>query len=174
MVTYNSFHNKEKVMRKALIVLTAMVMMASVCFAVQVQKEIIDETLSTSNTEAEADLNIADSKRVSFFMTLDNNRTTASVTATVTAAVSLNGTDWTDISWFDVAGGATPVTSEITTPNTTSSTSTKKQNYIGWLDNRNQAKYLRIRVVPTQIVADSTKFMAADNAELTVTVIRDK
>ena len=161
-------------MGKVIAVVVAMVMMASVCFANQVQKEIINETLSTSNTEAEADLNIADSKRISFFMNLDNNRNTASVTATITAAVSLNGTDWTDISWFDVAGGVTPVTSEITTPNTTSSTSTETQNYIGWFDNRIQAKYLRIRVVPTQIVADSTKFMAADNAELTVTVTQDK
>ena len=163
MVTYNYFHNKGVAMRKALVVVMVM-LMASVCFANQVQKEIIDETLSETNTVAEADLNIADAKRVSFFATIDCNRTTASVTATVTAAYSLNGTDWTDISWMDVAGGATPQTTETTT--------LKKQTYVGWIHPTLIAKYIRIRANATNMTTYSTT--TGDSATLSVTVVQDK
>ena len=154
-------------MRKFLAVCAAVVFLAAPAFGMQVQKEIIDETLSITNAVGEADINIADSKRVSFFVNLDNNRTTAAVTAVVTAAYSLNGTNWTDISWMDVAGGVTPQTSE--------TTASAEQVYVGWMDNRNIAKYLRIRVYSVELDKNyDSRFVAADNAALTVTVVQDK
>jgi opacity protein-like surface antigen len=167
MVTNWLFQNNGGAMRKVLAVVVAMVLMASVAFGAQVQKEIIDETLSISNAAGEADINISDSKRVSFFATIDNNRTTAAVTAVVTAAYSLNGTDWTDISWMDVAGGVTPQTSE--------TTASAEQTYVGWLDNRGIAKYLRIRVYSVELDKNyDSRFTSADNATLSVTVVQDK
>jgi hypothetical protein len=154
-------------MKKLVLALLAVVLMSGVSFASQVENEIVAETLSTSNPVGEADLNIADSKRVSFFVNLNNNRTTAAVTATITAAISLNGTDWTDISWMDTDGGVTPQTTEDTT--------LKKQQYVGWLDNRNQAKYIRIRVNSKELGLNwNSMYTSADNATLSVTVVQDK
>ena len=153
-------------MKKLLLAFVAVMVMASSAYAAQVTKEIIDEELNTSNSVAEADLNIADAKRVSFFVNIDNNRTTASVTAKVTAAYSLNGTDWTDISWLDVAGGVTPQTTETTTA--------KKQQYIGWIDNRLIGKYIRVRVHADELTATPAHYTAADHADLSVTIVEDK
>jgi hypothetical protein len=153
------------VMRKALVVVMVM-LMASVAFGAQVQKEIIDDTLSKSDAVSEADLNISDAKRVTFFMTLNNSATTAAVTATVTAATSLNGTDWTDISWMDVAGGVTPQTTETTT--------LTKQTYVGWIDNRLIAKYIRIRVKAVNLNDYPEAYGATTTADLNVSVVQDK
>ena len=148
------------------IVLLAL-LMCGVAHASQVQNEIITETLSTTNSAVEGDLSIEDSSRVAFFVNIDNNRTTASVTAIVTAAVSLNGTDWTDISWRDTAGGVTPVTSEVT--------ANAVQQYAGFLDNSTQAKFIRIRVNANQLAGtDNAVYTADDNATLSVTVVQDK
>jgi hypothetical protein len=165
MVTYNSFHNKEAVMKKLVLVFMASVLLASQAYCAQVTKEIIDRTLSKTSSTGEADINIADSKRVSFFVNIDNSATTAAVTATVTAATSLNGTDWTDISWLDVAGGVTPQTTETTTA--------KKQQYVGWLDNRLIGRYLRIRVNATNMTSYPSAY-ASETADLSVTVVQDK
>jgi len=155
-------------MRKVIAVVAAvmvMALMASVCFAGQVKNEIINETLSKSNTVGEADIRIDGAERITFFGTIDNSAATAAVTARVTAAMSMNGTDWTDISWFDVAGGATPQTSEKTTD--------AVQTYVGWLDNRLMAKYLRIRVNADCISGEPHKYVS-ETAMLSVTVVQDR
>jgi hypothetical protein len=143
------------------------VMLLSVnVFAAQTSTEIIDSTLSTSNLDDYATVNIEDAKRVTFFVTIDNNRTTACVTATVTAAISLDGTNWQDISWLDVAGGATPQTSEVTTA--------ADGTYVGWMDNRLVGKYLRIRVNATNMTSYPAAYGTGETMGLTVTVVEDK
>lgn len=153
-------------MKRVIFGLLALVLLASPVFAAQTQTEIVDETLSTSNTIAEGDCNVEDSERITFFATIDNNRTTAAVTAKVTAAVSIDGVNWQDISWMDVAGGVTPQTTE--------TTANAVQTYVGWLDNRIQAKYLRIRVYADDLETSPSRYIAADNATITVTVVEDK
>lgn len=154
-------------MKKLFIALLAVVLMCGAACASQVRNEIIDETLSITNPVAEADLYVAESGRVAFFATIDNNRTTASVTATVTAAYSIDGTNWTDISWMDVAGGVTPQTSE--------STTSAEQTYVGWVDNRLIGKFIRIRVNATELGLNyGSRFVAADNATISVTIVQEK
>lgn len=151
---------------KRLLVFLAIMLLACNAWGGQVQKEIINSTLSKTNTSEEAEINIENSKRVSFFATIDNYRTTAQVTATVTVSMSLNGTDWTDISWFDVSGGATPQTSE--------TTSLVKQTYVGWLDNRLQAKYIRIKINANDLKETAWHYMSLDTADISVTVVQDE
>ena len=152
-------------MKKLGIVLLAL-LMCGVAHASQVRNEIIDETLSKSSAVSEADLGIESAKRVSFFVNLDNSATTAAVTATVTAAMSLNGTDWTDISWMDVAGGVTPQTTETTT--------LENQTYVGWIHPTLIARYIRIRVKAVNLYDNPGAYGATTTADLNVTIVQDK
>ena len=153
-------------MKKLVLVLLAVVLMCGVAHASQVRNEIIDETLSKSSAVSEADLGIESAKRVSFFVNLDNSATTAAVTATVTAAMSLNGTDWTDISWMDVAGGVTPQTTETTT--------LENQTYVGWIHPTLIARYIRIRVKAVNLYDYPGAYGATTTADLNVTIVQDK
>lgn len=144
-------------MRK-LIVIALMALLAGHAYAGQTQVEIIPtERLTGVSDRIEADRNIADAERVTFFVTYDQDGTTVGVTSTVTVAVSVDGTNWQDISWFDVAGGVTPQTSEELTTDTT---------YVGWLDSRITAKYIRIAVKSSGAVGE--------NADVSVTLVEKK
>ena len=153
-------------MKKLFVFVALMALLAGQVYAGQTQREIIDTTLSTSASAIEADWNIQDTDRVSFFVTYDNARTTAAVTATVTAAISLDGTNWQDISWLDVAGGATPQTSEVTTA--------ADGTYVGWMDNRLVGKYLRIRVNATNMTDYPAAYGPGETMGLSVTIVEDK
>ena len=154
-------------MKRLLLSLLVLIFMAGAGNAVQTYTEIIDETLSISNPVAEADGYIADSDKVTFFMTINNNRTTAAVTAGVTVAYSVDGVNWHDISWLDVAGGVTPQTSETTTA--------AEQVYVGWIDNRLIGKYIRLRIKSGELESNyDSRFTADDNAAVTVTIVENK
>lgn len=118
---------------------------------------IDEETLSGTADTVAADRYIADAKRVTFFITYDRDGTTAAVTTTVTVAVSVDGVNWHDISWYDVAGGVTPQTSEEFTIDTT---------YAGWFDNALNAPYIRVRATSAGETGMS--------ADITVTLVADK
>ena len=154
-------------MKRVILGALVLMMLSGQAFASQTQTTAIDKTMSTANTTAEGDVFIADAKRVSVFTTIVNNRTTAAVTLTVTMAYSVDGLNWQDISWMDVAGGVTPQTTE--------STTLARETYIGWIDNRLVGKYLRIRVDATELGLNANgMYTSADNAALTVTVVEDK
>jgi len=154
-------------MKRVILGALVLMMLSGQAFASQTQTTAIDKTMSTANTTAEGDVFIADAKRVSVFTTIVNNRTTAAVTLTVTMAYSVDGLNWQDISWMDVAGGVTPQTTE--------STTLARETYIGWVDNRLVGKYLRIRVDATELGLNANgMYTSADNAALTVTVVEDK
>jgi len=143
---------------RKLIVIALMALLAGHAYAGQTQVEIIPtERLTGVSDRIEADRNIADAERVTFFVTYDQDGTTVGVTSTVTVAVSVDGTNWQDISWFDVAGGVTPQTSEELTTDTT---------YVGWLDSRITAKYIRIAVKSSGAVGE--------NADVSVTLVEKK
>lgn len=148
-------------MRKIGLMVFGLLLLANIAFAGQTETEIIDTTLSTTTTGAEADVYIGDADRVTFFITYDSAWDTAAVTAVVTVAISLDGTNWQDISWFDVAGGPTPQTSE---------TLTLDGTYTGWLFRGVTAPRLRIRVsLPNYAV-----YGPEDTAGVTVTVVQKK
>jgi len=153
-------------MKRVILGALVLMMLSGQAFASQTQTTAIDKTMSTANTTAEGDVFIADAKRLSVFTTIVNNRTTAAVTLTVTMAYSVDGLNWQDISWMDVAGGVTPQTTE--------STTLARETYIGWVDNRLVGKYLRIRVSADDIISSPKNYVPADNATLTVTVVEDK
>lgn len=115
------------------------------------------DTLSgVADTVAE-DWYIADAKRVTFFVTYDQDGTTVAVTSNVTVAVSVDGVNWQDVSWYDVGGGVTPQTSEELTADAT---------YVGWFDKAINAPYIRIRATSTGETGMS--------ADITVTLVVDK
>jgi hypothetical protein len=148
--------------RKIFIALVLLGLMVSPAFSAQTSWTMIDdETLAYSNYAEEADRNIEDAQRITFFVTYDSSRTTAAVTAVVTAAMSVDGTNWQDISWFDVAGGGTPQTSETLSTDTT---------YIGWVDPIMIAPYMRIRVT----LPNYLKYGPTDTADVTVTLVETK
>jgi len=145
-------------MKKLIFVLALLALLAGQAYAGQTEVVMIDDERLTGTTDrVEADRGIGDAKRVTFFVTWDQDGTTVGVTGTVTVAISVDGINWHDISWFDVTGGVTPVTSEVLTTDTT---------YAGWFDTRITAKYIRIAVKETGAIGE--------NADVTVTLVEDK
>src|SRR3990167_362364 len=165
---YPQVNRKGGNMKRAWLVALILVLSASPLFAAQTTKTLInDETISGSSPAVEADSYIGDAEKVTFFITYDSNRTTAAVTAKVTIAVSIDGTNWHDISWFDVAGGATPQTSEDL------SFVAGDGTYVGWFDKSLTAPQMRIRVNIT--AAGITKsYGPGETADVTVTIIEKK
>lgn len=123
-------------MKKLLIAGLALMFMVGVAGASQVQTDIIDTDLTNTSPAVEGDLYVGSADKVTFFVTYDSARTTAAVTMSVTAAASIDGVNWTDISWFDVAGGGIPQTSETIGTDST---------YVGWFFNSLTTPQIRIR-----------------------------
>ena len=145
-------------MRKLFLILALTALLAGQAYAGMTTRTMIDdETLTGVSDRVEADWWIGDTDRVSFFVTYDQDGTTVGVTSTDTAAVSLDGINWKDIYWYDVAGGLSPQTSEQLTVDTT---------YVGWLDPILIAPYIRIAVKSSGAVGE--------NADVTVTLVSDK
>lgn len=147
-------------MKKWLVVL-AVVLMASNVFAAQVVKEVIDETLSSSNTDTGwVTTNVKDAERVSFFVTMDSSSTTTAVTTQVTAQISADGTNWTDAKWYDLAGGTTAQVTE---------TLSRDGTYFMWMDEVAPTPYIRIKVLTEKASA-----WPADTAAITVNLVEKK
>ena len=149
---------------KALCLAVAL-LLAVPCYAGQVQKEIINTTLTKAAPAVEADYGLGDAEKVSFFMTIDNSATTAAITASVTVAASVDGINWTDISWFDVAGGGIPQELETTTG--------AEQTYVGWRFSSFPTPQIRIRVNATNM-SDNPSAYASETATISVTVVEDR
>jgi len=151
-------------MKKILLTLLAVLFFASPVYSAQTQTEIIESTtLSKSNLAIEGQRYVGDAEKVSFFVTYDSSRETAAVSATVTAAYSIDGINWQDISWFDVAGGATPVTSEVLQLD---------GNYVGWFDKALTAPIIRIRVHLKDV--HDVAYGDGETAGVTVTIVESK
>lgn len=148
-------------MKKLVIVLALLALLAGQVYAGQRVLELADETLSSTNTDTGwLERNISDSKRVSFFVTMDSSSDTTAVTAEVTAQVSADGTNWTDVKWSDLAGGTTQQVTE-----TLSSDGT----YLMWLDSEVPMPYVRIKVLTT-----GAPKWPADSAAITVNLVEEK
>jgi len=155
-------------MNKILIALM-LVLLTNPLYAAQTQKTIINDTVITkASPVAQGDIYIGDADKVAFFITYDSNRTTAAITANVTAAISIDGVNWQDISWFDVAGGVTPVTSE-----DLNFSNPSDGNYIGMLEYGVTAPYLKIYMKVNNLT-DASILGPVEAATVTVTVIEKK
>lgn len=148
-------------MKKVMLVVALLALLAGQVYAGQRVTELADETLSKTNTDTGwLERNISDSKRVSFFVTMDSSASTPAVTAEVTAQVSADGVNWTDVKWSDLAGGTTAQVTETLTGDGT---------YLMWLDSTVPMPYIRIKVLTTA----SAKW-PADSAAITVNLVEEK
>lgn len=153
-------------MNKVCLIVLLMALMASPVFAAQTQRTIVNGvTINRATPETEGTINVSDAEKIAFFVTYNSSSTTTGVTATVTASASVDGVNWQDISWFDVAGGVTPQTSEALDTNGTS--------YIGWFDKALTAPYIRIGLDITE-AGDATIYGPVETATITVTVVEKK
>ncbi len=153
-------------MKKWLVVLMLVLLVGPV-FAAQTEKVIIDgETINRASPTVEAYTNISDADKVTFFVTYTSSSTTKGITASVTARASVDGIHWQDISWYDVAGGVTPQTSEALDTN---------QTYIGTLPYDGTAKYLKIGLNITESGSNEIYGLTdSQTATVTVTVVEKK
>lgn len=155
-------HNKGAGMKRLVLVLLAVVLMCGVSHAAQVVETIIDDvTLAKGSATDNGTAQIVGADKVAFFVTYDSSRTTAAVTATVQAAISYDGTNWATANWFDVAGGATPQSSETLSTDTT---------YVGWLDKGLAGQQLKITVT----LDNAAVYGAGDTADVSVNVVEKK
>ena len=82
-------------------------------FAGPVRKTIIAETqLDDDPTSITGTYNIADYKKVAFFVKYDETEVGNSISIAVTLDISYDGTNWIDASFYDYDGGTTLQTSE--------------------------------------------------------------
>ena len=143
-------------------VFLALVLLASPVFGAQIQTELIDETLSrTAGTDTGwHSAWIESGDKVTFFVTMDSSSTTDAVTAEVTAQVSVDGSNWTDVRWFDFAGGTT---------NQVTETIDGDGTYIMWLERNANFPHVRIKVLTT-----ASEKWPSDSAAMTVTLVENK
>ena len=159
---------------KTWILFLLVALLASPVYAGQTTSKIIDsKVINRSSPVAQGDIYLGDADKVTFFVTYDSNRVTAAITANLTAAVSLDGINWQDISWLDVAGGVTPVTSE-----DLSFSNPSDGNYVGVLDYSVTAPYLKIYIKvnnDTTLLSTGKRVLGpVEAATVSVTVIERK
>ena len=154
-------------MNKALLAVLMVFLLVTPSYAAQTQKTIVDEvTISKASPLAEGNTNISEAEKVTFFVTYTSSSPTEGVTANVTASISYDGIHWQDISWFDVAGGVTPQTSETLTTN---------QTYVGWFDKALTAPRIRIGINMSEANAPAAVGYGAEmTATVTVKIIEKK
>lgn len=152
-------------MKKCALVVMALFLMVGAAHAAQIQKTLTNETLDTTNTDTGwLQSYIGDSDRVAFFVTRNADCPTAGVTVEVTLQVSADGTNWTDIKWYDLAGGTTAQVTETISNNGT---------YLLWLDRDIAMPHVRIKVVGSATSKWPTD-AGNDDCEITITEVTNK
>lgn len=159
-------------MKKVLLGVLAVVLMAGQVWAAQTQDDVISEQLTISNTAVEGDISVADAKRVAFFVTNDSSIATEGITCSVTAAISLDGVFWQDINWYDIAGTTTKQSSEDLHGAADGSGYIGDGYYYAWFDEEMAMPMLRFRVTLDSTAASQVGSAAYN--EVTVTIVQDK
>ena len=145
-------------MKKLVLAVLAVVLMVAPAYAGLTTHEMYDYDFSGKSDRVNDYRGLSSADRVTFFVTWDRTAATACATGTVTASMSVDGTNWEDIHWFDVAGGLVPQTSETLGADNT---------YIGFIDPIMIAPYIRIWV---GFEGDET----TSSANVKVTIVEDK
>ena len=124
-------------MKKWLSILAVLCLLASPVYGVT--KELTDETLSSSSEDTGwLQTYVGEADKVTFFITRAGDSSTEAVTVEVTLQASADGTNWEDITWFDVVGGTTAQTGEIIH---------KDGTYIMRIDSDFMMPHLRLKVI---------------------------
>jgi hypothetical protein len=116
---------------------------------------LLDDSPTSYTSSA---INIKEYKRVGIYWVTDETEVGESVSATLTVTVSPDGVTYIAAPFFDVAGGATPQTSEALSAD---------GSYICWLDPAIPFNYLKVTITGTATDADDTSLN-------TVKVYQDK
>jgi len=149
-------------MKKVLSLIGVLLMLSGSVFASQDRQQIMDETMSISNTTATADASIEDADRVSFFINYDSDGGT-DVTVRATIAYSYDGGEnWVDARFLDFAGGSTFQTSEGLFMDGT---------HFFWLDDEPTVPLVRIRATLDESVRSGLG--EGDTADFDVYIVRD-
>ena len=124
-------------MKKWLLVLMVLGLMVSPAYAVE--KQLTSETLNTANPDSGwLQTYVGEADKVTFFITRAADSSTEAVTVTVTLQASADGTNWEDITWYDIVGGSTAQVAE---------TISKDGTYIMRVDSDFLMPHLRLKVI---------------------------
>ena len=139
-------------MKKVIFVLLVCLLLTSQAFAGEINKTLIDTTiLDDSPTSATGIVNVQDYKKVGFWVSYDETQVGASISLTVAITVSYDGTNYVAGSFMDVAGGATPQTSE---------TISSDGWYFFWLDANWPYKYVTVTLTGNNTDTDDLASVA--------------
>ena len=148
-------------MKKWLLVLMVLGLMVSPAYAVE--KQLTSETLNTANPDSGwLQTYVGEADKVTFFITRAADSSTEAVTVTVTLQASADGTNWEDITWYDIVGGSTAQTAE---------TISKDGTYIMRVDSDFLMPHLRLKVTGTP---DAWAKQGHSDCVITVTEISNK
>ena len=127
-------------MKKVLIGFLFLVLLTVPCFATQRVEELTDMTLTKTTTDTGwLQKFVGNAEKVTFFITLDSSSTTNAVTLAVTIQASADGENWTDIKWYDLAGGTTAQVNETLGEN-------GDETYVMRLDDEYLMPHIRIKI----------------------------
>ncbi len=122
-----------------LIVLMFTLITMSFCYA-DVNNKIVDRTITLSAEVEDTGINSTGFKRMAFFVDYAELGNSDAIEATISFEASRDNVNYVDIPFFDVAGGATPQTSERITSDSTS---------LMWLDRDLNFPFLKVEINPT-------------------------
>lgn len=141
-------------MKKLLFAILGIMLAASICSAASDNQTVIattqlddDPTSVTSSA-----INVQQYNRVGFWVSYDETQVGNSISLAVTITVSYDGTNYVAGSFMDVAGGATPQTSE---------TISSDGWYVFWLPDDYPYRYLKVVLTATNTDADDIASVAA-------------
>jgi hypothetical protein len=148
-------------MKKLLSLLVVLMLMCSPAFAelISATTQIDSVVLSNTVTTASAILNVpAQYSALTFSVSYDETDGNSTLSVAVTLLVSMDGTIWSNASFYDYAGGATLQTSE------TISTDNLTVPYILWTNPQIAAPYYKILITPTGHDASHTAIIIVKSA----------
>ena len=140
---------------KKLILLLAFLCFCSPAFAARtsINKVIDAVTLDADPTSASGSIRVGSADKLSFFVSYDETEV-GGIQVSVTLDVSYDGTNWSDASFYDYAGGSTLQTSETLTADTTT-------DYYFWMNSDLAVPYVRVVITATGSDADDTAIVSA-------------
>lgn len=144
----------KKLISTMLTVIMALCLTVGLAFASPINQTVITTTqLDDDPTSVTSSaFNIQDFKKVGFWVSYDETQVGNAISLAVTITVSYDGTNYVAGSFMDVAGGATPQTSE---------TISSDGWYFFWLDDGWPFKYIKVVLTATNTDADDLASVAA-------------
>jgi len=139
-------------MKKTVLGLLISLFLFSQVWAGEINETLIATTILNADPVAvSAEVNVQDYKKVGFWVSYDETQVGNAISLAVTLQVSYDGTNYVTGSFMDVAGGATPQTSE---------TISSDGWYFFWLDADWPYKYAKVILTATNTDADDIAAVA--------------